>query len=113
MSGDRRHPRWKWARHGDDRGDEPAAGGWRRPLDRQIGRAIETAADRYGYYELTGEGAYAGLHALLRGTPGMDADGPWDEDYEGLILEGELPRSPTQPSNLIAPPFCLWSVRGP
>jgi hypothetical protein len=68
---------------------EGAEGDW-----RGTGRAVETADDRSSYYELTGEGAYEGLHALLRGTPGMDAHGPWDESYEGYIFEGELPPFP-------------------
>jgi hypothetical protein len=43
---------------------------------------------------LTGEGAYEGMHALLRGEPGHDANGPWDERYEGWIIEGEVPPLP-------------------
>lgn len=63
---------------------------------RGAGRAFETEDDRYSYYELVGERAYEGLHALLRGTPGRDAHGPWDLEYEGWIIEGPLtpfPRS--------------------
>ena len=61
---------------------------------RGTGRAFETADDRHSYYELTGEAAYDGLHALLRGTPGQDAHGPWDLEYEGWIIEGPLTRYP-------------------
>lgn len=57
---------------------------------RGTGRALETETDRYSYYELIGEGAYEGLHALLRGTPGKDAHGPWDLEYDGWIFEGPL-----------------------
>ncbi len=57
---------------------------------RGTGRAFETEADRYSYYELIGEGAYEGLHALLRGTPGKDAHGPWDLEYDGWIFQGPL-----------------------
>jgi acyl transferase domain-containing protein len=31
---------------------------------------------------------------LLRGTPGHDANGPWDELYEGWIIESRLPPPP-------------------
>jgi hypothetical protein len=61
---------------------------------RGTGRAFETSDDRYSYYELTGEGAFEGLHALLRGTPGRDAHGPWDWSYEGWIFEGDTPSFP-------------------
>jgi hypothetical protein len=61
---------------------------------RGTGRAFETEHDRYSYYELVGEGAYEGLHALLRGTPGRDAHGPWDLEYEGWIIEGPLTQFP-------------------
>jgi hypothetical protein len=57
---------------------------------RGTGRALETEDDRYSYYELSGEGAYAGLSALLRGKPSVDAHGPWDLEYEGWIFEGQL-----------------------
>ena len=60
-------------------------GAWRR-----TGRALETETDRDSYYELIGEGAYEGLHALLRGTPGKDAHGPWDLEYDGWIFQGPL-----------------------
>jgi hypothetical protein len=66
---------------------------------RGTGRAIEQGVgpdpDRhYSSYVLTGEGAYEGMHALLRGEPGHDANGPWDERYEGWIIEGEVPPLP-------------------
>jgi hypothetical protein len=61
---------------------------------RGTGRAFETEDDRYSYYELVGEGAYDGLHALLRGTPGQDAHGPWDVEYDGWIFEGALTEFP-------------------
>ena len=63
------------------------------------GRAVESDEndDRYSLYTLTGHGAYEGLYALLRGTPGMDARGPWDRQYEGWILEGQLPPFPDTP----------------
>jgi len=72
---------------------------------RGIGRAIEQGAEtdpdrRYSTYVLSGEGAYEGLHALLRGAPGHDADGPWDERYEGWIIEAEVPSLPEAPEAL-------------
>jgi hypothetical protein len=70
---------------------------------RGTGRGLEWSPDpdpdrHYSYYVLTGEGAYAGMHALLRGAPGHDANGPWDEEYEGWIIESELPPLPEPPS---------------
>jgi hypothetical protein len=70
---------------------------------RGTGRAIEQGAgtdpDRhYSYYVLEGDGVYDGMHALLRGAPGHDADGPWDEEYEGWIIESELPPLPELPT---------------
>jgi len=61
------------------------------------GRAVEAGDDRYSYYVLTGDGAYEGFHALLRGTPGHDTDAPWDEAYEGWIIESALPPMPEAP----------------
>ena len=67
------------------------------------GRAIEQGAGpdperHYSYYVLEGDGAYEGMHALLRGAPGHDADGPWDEQYEGWIVESGLPPLPEPPA---------------
>jgi hypothetical protein len=61
------------------------------------GRGIE-ADDRYSYYVLEGDDAYEGMHVLLRGTPGHDANGPWDELYEGWIIETKLPPLPGSPT---------------
>ena len=63
------------------------------------GRGVE-ADDRSSYYVLEGDGAYEGMHALLRGTPGHDANGPWDEEYEGWIIESRLPPLPGSPTAL-------------
>ena len=68
-------------------------------LWRGTGRAIEAIDGRYSYYVLIGEGAYEGLHALLRGAPGIDVNGPWDEDYQGWLFEGELPPLPAPPES--------------
>ena len=67
------------------------------------GRAIEQGAEtdpdrRYSYYVLSGDGTYDGLHAVLRGAPGHDAKGPWDERYEGWIIESPLPPMPEPPA---------------
>ena len=64
---------------------------------RGTGRGIE-ADDRYSYYVLEGDGAYEGMHALLRCPPGHDANGPWDELYEGWIIESGLPPLPGSPT---------------
>lgn len=62
------------------------------------GRGVEAGDDRYSYYVLEGDGVYAGLHALLRCPPGHDANGPWDELYEGWIIESPLPPLPEPPA---------------
>ena len=67
------------------------------------GRALEQGTgpdpDRhYSYYVLEGAGAYDGMHALLRGAPGHDADGPWDDLYEGWIIESDVPPLPGSPT---------------
>jgi hypothetical protein len=69
---------------------------------RGTGRALEWSPDpdpdrHYSYYVLTGEGDYEGMHALLRGAPDHDADGPWDEEYEGWIIEAAAPPLPEAP----------------
>ena len=69
-------------------------GSWRGTA-RAVEQGAGTDPDRhYSYYVLTGDGAYAGMHTLLRGAPGHDADGPWDTEYEGWIIESELPALP-------------------
>lgn len=70
---------------------------------RGTGRALEWSPDpdpdrHYSYYVLTGEGDYEGMHALLRGAPDHDANGPWDEEYEGWIIESGLPPLAEPPS---------------
>ena len=52
----------------------------------------------YSYYVLEGDGAYEDMHALLRGAPDHDPDGPWDEQYEGWIIESGLPPTPELPA---------------
>jgi hypothetical protein len=74
---------------------------------RGTGRAFETEDDRYSYYELQGEGAYEGLHALLRGAPGVDAHGPWDLEYEGWILQGALTAFPPPVEPISAEGFTM------
>ena len=69
---------------------------------RGTGRALEWSPDpdpdrHDSYFVLTGDGAYEGMHALLRGAPDHDADGPWDEEYEGWIIEAEIPPLPEAP----------------
>ena len=49
---------------------------------------------------LDDEGAYDGLYAFLRGTPGVDAHGPWDVEYEGWIFEGDVPGFP-EPAEVV------------
>lgn len=70
---------------------------------RGTGRAVEQGAGpdperHYSYYVLEGDGVYEGMHALLRGAPGHDANGPWDEEYEGWIVESEVPPLPGPPT---------------
>lgn len=70
---------------------------------RGTGRALEWSpypdpGRHYSYYVLTGEGPYEGMHVLLRGAPDHDANGPWDEQYEGWIIECASPPLPEPPS---------------
>ena len=67
---------------------------------RGTGRAVEGLDDRYSLYELTGEGAYDGLWAVLRMTPGADASGPLDQSYEGYIFEADPMVFPAQPESV-------------
>ena len=41
---------------------------------RGTGRSVQAADEKYSLYELTGDGAYEGLSALLRGTPPDDME---------------------------------------
>jgi hypothetical protein len=69
------------------------------------GRMVEDGRSQLSFYELTGEGAYEGLHALLWG-PGVNSPGPMDIAYEGYIFEGDLlpfPEAPV-PVTTEAPP---------
>ena len=59
--------------------------------------AWSDADERHSFYVLTGEGAYEGLSALLRGMTPADAQGFWDLAYEGYILEAELTPFPDEP----------------
>ncbi len=67
---------------------------------RGTGRAVEGLDHRYSLYELTGEGAYDGLWAVLRMTPGADASGPLDHSYEGYIFETDPMVFPAQPESV-------------
>lgn len=71
---------------------------------RGSGRAVEDDADRYSFYELSGEGAYEGLFAFLRGAPGTDVHGPWDQSYEGYIFEGDALAIPEAPEPVTSEP---------
>ena len=59
------------------------------------GRYVMDADQAFSFYELTGEAAYEGLHALMHGAPVADAQGPWDMAYAGYIFEAELTPFPT------------------
>ena len=71
---------------------------------RGTGRSVMDADEKYSLYVLTGEGAYDGLSALLRGVAPDDeeagllhAHAPWDMAYEGYIFEAELTPLPSEP----------------
>ena len=81
------------------------------------GRSVQGADEKYSLYVLTGEGAYEGLSALLRGTTPDDmeagllhAHGPWDMAYEGYIFEAELTPFPDEPALLTMGSYQLWPV---
>ena len=68
---------------------------------RGTGRSVMDTDEKYSLYVLTGEGAYDGLSALLRGVAPDDeeagllhAHAPWDMAYEGYIFEAELTPMP-------------------
>jgi len=81
------------------------------------GRSVQAADEKYSLYELTGEGAYEGLSALLRGTAPTDKEaglmhayGPWDMAYEGYIFEAELTPFFSAPVPLTTGAYQLWPV---
>ena len=84
---------------------------------RGTGRSVQGADQKYSLYVLTGEGAYDGLSALLRGTTPDDeeasllhAHAPWDMAYEGYIYEAELTPLPDAPAPLTTGAFHMWPV---
>jgi len=76
---------------------------WRLLLEDEVGswhgtgRKLNDGDERYGLYALTGEGAYAGLSAVLREVIPIDAYGPWPRGFEGYIFEAELTPLPVEP----------------
>ena len=71
---------------------------------RGTGRSLLDAEEKSSLYVLTGEGAYDGLSALLRGVAPDDeemgllhAHAPWDMAYEGYVFEAELTPFPDEP----------------
>jgi hypothetical protein len=64
------------------------------------------------FYALTGEGAYQGLHALLRGVAHEDPraffSGLGDLAYEGYIFEAELAPFPDVPEPVTTEAFREW-----
>ncbi|MEX1336000.1 MAG: hypothetical protein AB1Z66_11935, partial [Candidatus Limnocylindrales bacterium] len=50
---------------------------------RGTGRKLNDGNERHGLYTLTGEGAYAGLSAVLHEVIPADAYGPWPRGFEG------------------------------
>jgi len=61
------------------------------------GRWVNDGDEQYSCYALAGEGAYEGIHVLLRGVPVADRNGPWDLAYEGYVFESELTPFPDEP----------------
>jgi hypothetical protein len=108
---------------GEDEFDGAMNMAWRGLLEddegswRVTGRSVQDPEEKYSLYVLTGEGAYEGLSALLRGTSpqDMEADllhthGPWDMAYEGYIFEAGLTPFPDEPVPLTTGAFELWPV---
>ncbi|MGD8486073.1 MAG: hypothetical protein PVG27_12500 [Chloroflexota bacterium] len=81
------------------------------------GRSLQGTDEKYSLYVLTGEGAYEGLSALLRGTTPDDteaallhAHAPWDMAYEGYIFEAEMTPFPDEPVPFTTGSYQLWPV---
>lgn len=88
----------------DDDGDDGAINfAWRSLMEDEAGRWVGTGRnvvggdETYSLHELTGEGAYEGLTALLHDVTPADAHGPWPLAFEGYIFEAELTPFPDVP----------------
>jgi hypothetical protein len=81
---------------------------WRLLLEDEVGswhgtgRKLNDGDERSGLYALSGEGAYAGLSAVLREVIPADAYGPWPRGFEGYIFEAELTPFPVEPPPVTA-----------
>ena len=108
---------------GEDDSDGAINVAWQSLLEgeegrwRGTGRSVQGGDEKYSLYSLTGEGAYEGLSALLRGTTPDDmeaglvhAHAPWDMAYEGYIYEAELSPLPDAPAPLTTGAFQMWPV---
>ena len=67
------------------------------------GRFVADADERFSLYTLSGEGAYEGFHALLRGAPDAESAAWHDLSFEGYIVEGDLPIVPLAPTPVTTP----------
>ena len=108
---------------GEDDPDGAMNIAWRSLLEdedgrwRGTGRSVLDADEKYSLYALTGEGAYEGLSALLRGISPDDpeasllhAHAPWDMAFEGYIFEAELTPLPDEPVPLTTGANPMWPV---
>lgn len=86
-------------------------------LEGEAGRWVGTGRWLLGheplsFYVLTGEGAYEGLHAMLRGVPhenpAASMSGFGDLAYEGYIYEAELTPFPDTPVPITTETYQYW-----
>lgn len=84
---------------------------------RGTGRSVQNGDEKYSLHALSGEGAYEGLSAVLRGTTPDDveagllhAHAPWDMAYEGHIFEAGLTPFPDEPVVPTTGSYQLWPV---
>jgi hypothetical protein len=104
-----------WEGEDEDEPDGAINHAWRCLLEDEqgrwygTGRSVKGADEQHSLFTLTGEGAYAGLSALIYGVPPRNPFGPpWEMNYEGYIFEAELTPFPDEPVPLSTGVYQVW-----